>query len=122
MLAREYSLEAHLVTSVLTAVCKQHRASSCRTALGRADATPEVKTTSVAHLSQPLQGLLQRLQMCLAAVGGFCGRKGAVSKFWGVCRRHGASSPASAWGWAAAPPKVEVLDAAHLPKHPAGIC
>ena len=112
------------MTSVLTVVCKQHRPSSCPAALGRADASPEVKTISVlAHIFEPLLGLLERPQMCLTTtVAVFCGRKGAVSDFLGVCRRHGAFSPASALGWASALPQVDVLDAAHLPRHLTCVC
>ena len=39
------------VTSLLTVVNKLRRTSSCRAVLGRAGATTEMKSTSIAHLS-----------------------------------------------------------------------
>jgi len=53
---REYLLcfYAKLVTSLLTLVSKQRFTSPRRAVLGMADASPELKTTSIAHVSEPL--------------------------------------------------------------------
>ena len=108
---------AKLVTSLLTLVSKQRRTYPRRAVLGMADASPELKTTSTAHLSEPLLLLFGMPQMCLTTVGCCCVRNVAVTVFRDVCRRHGAFSPASACGWAWAHPQVDVLDADSLPRH-----